>query len=318
MDYLPAERARGITITSATITFAWPPLSSRDSRISHTINLIDTPGHADFTFEVERSIRVLDGAVTILDGVAGVEAQTEKVWRQADRYNIPRIIFVNKLDREGAEFGRVVKEIAARLGVMPAVTQIPLLEVEMDEKSARVGEELFNGVVDVVRMVVTRWVKNSDGRERETFPVADLRHSHPMIHKEAILARAALVDVLGTIDDVLVERFLEVEDPQLIQPDDIIRSIRFCTLNNATRVIPVFAGAAFKNMGVQPLLDAVLDYLPSPMEAGKQNVAVSVQGQRAVITAKEAGNVCALAFKVVQDAKRGVLVYVRVYSGMLY
>jgi len=315
MDYLPAERARGITITSATITFTWPPSNSNNSRPVHTINLIDTPGHADFTFEVERSIRVLDGAVTILDGVAGVEAQTEKVWRQADRYVIPRIIFVNKLDREGAEFGRVVKEIAARLNVMPAVAQIPLLEIETDEKSARVGEELFTGVVDVVHMTVTRWEKGTDGSNMQSFPVKAIEDSHPRIYQEASVARAALIEALSTVDDKLVECFLEVEDPLLIPAEEIQRSIRYVTLRKSTRVIPVFAGAAFRNMGVQPLLDAVIDYLPSPFEAGKNHVIVSVQGERALITAKEAGNVCALAFKVVQDAKRGVLVYVRVYSG---
>lgn len=300
MDYLPAERARGITITSACITFPWH---------NNTINLIDTPGHADFTFEVERSIRVLDGAVTILDGVAGVEAQTEKVWRQAERYSIPRIVFINKLDRMGAGFGRTVKEIGMKLNGWPAVVQIPIYET--DEAS----EEVFKGVVDVVENRVFRWGKTGgDGRDVEVYDYKWLQEKMPKCHEEALKARVALVELLSEFDDNLVELYLSLGDHHLIPAMEIKRALRRLTLDGKGRVIPVFCGASFRNIGVQPLLDGVIDYLPSPKD--RPPVAVSYyEGKETALLDISDQHICALAFKVVNDPKKGIMVFVRVYSG---
>ncbi|RPB18353.1 P-loop containing nucleoside triphosphate hydrolase protein [Terfezia boudieri ATCC MYA-4762] len=302
MDYLPAERARGITITSACITFPWH---------THTVNLIDTPGHADFTFEVERAIRVLDGAVTILDGVAGVEAQTEKVWRQAERYNIPRIIFVNKLDRMGAGFGRTVKEIGVKLNGWPAVMQIPMYET--DEAS----DEVFKGVVDVVENRVFRWGESGgDGRNVEVYDFNWLKEKMPKLHEEALRARVALVELLSEFDDHLVEMYLELGDHQFIPATEIKKVLRRLTLNGRGRVIPVFCGASFRNIGVQPLLDGVVDYLPSPQD--RPPAAVSYyEGKETALLDISDDRICALAFKVIHDPKRGMMVFVRVYSGVL-
>ncbi|KAK6335824.1 Ribosome-releasing factor 2, mitochondrial, variant 2 [Orbilia blumenaviensis] len=315
MDYLPEEKQRGITITSAAITLEWPPspphTTTQDilSLPIHTINLIDTPGHADFTFEVERSIRVLDGAVTILDGVAGVEAQTETVWRQADRYHIPRIIYVNKMDREGAVFGRVVKDIAARLNVWPAVTQIPV--------HGNVKDGLLGGVVDLVHMNLINWKSETEGRGMTLTPLESVKEKYSGLYAEAIKARTALVEVLAEWDETILSRFVETEDQASITAEDLKRALRFCTLNPHTRVIPVLMGASRVNMGVQPVLDAVLDYLPDPTECGKSKIPATVNGEKALLDAKEASKVCALVFKVMHDPKRGMLSYVRVYSGTL-
>ncbi|KAK6532722.1 Ribosome-releasing factor 2, mitochondrial, variant 2 [Arthrobotrys megalospora] len=315
MDYLPEEKQRGITITSAAITLEWPPSPPHTttpdilSAPIHTINLIDTPGHADFTFEVERSIRVLDGAVTILDGVAGVEAQTETVWRQADRYHIPRIIYVNKMDREGAVFGRVVKDIAARLNVWPAVTQIPV--------HGNVKEGLLGGVVDLIHMNIINWKSETEGRAMTLTPLESIKEKYSGLYAEAVKARTALVELLAEWDEAILSKFVETEDEASITAGDLKRALRFCTLNPHTRVIPVLMGASRVNMGVQPVLDAVLDYLPDPTECGKNKIPVTVQGEKALLDAKEASKVCALVFKVMHDPKRGMLSYVRVYSGTL-
>lgn len=309
MDYLPAERARGITITSAAITFSWTP-STPDSS-PHTINLIDTPGHADFTFEVERSIRVLDGAVTILDGVAGVEAQTEKVWRQAERYNIPRIVFINKLDRIGARFGPTVKEIAAKLNGWPAVCQLPIYE-----NDGKGGEDIFRGLVDVVDQRVFMWPLGGDGQKIDLHDYAWLETNKPDLHAEALTARIALVELLSEYDENLVEVFLELGDHHLIQAADIKKSLRKATLKGDGRIIPVLCGASFRNVGVQPLLDAVIDFLPSPLDRPPVEVSYDRGKHRGVLEVTD-DKVCALAFKVVNDPKRGAMVYVRVYSGTL-
>ncbi|RVD84693.1 uncharacterized protein DFL_006423 [Arthrobotrys flagrans] len=315
MDYLPEEKQRGITITSAAITLEWPPSPPHTTTPDilslpiHTINLIDTPGHADFTFEVERSIRVLDGAVTILDGVAGVEAQTETVWRQADRYHIPRIIYVNKMDREGAVFGRVVKDIAARLNVWPAVTQIPI--------HGNVKEGLLGGVVDLLHMNIINWNPETEGRGMALTPLESIKEKHPGLYAEAIKARTALVELLAEWDEAILSKFVETEDQASVTALDLKRALRFCTLNPHTKVIPVLMGASRVNMGVQPVLDAVLDYLPDPTECGKDKIPVMVHGEKALLDAKEASKVCALVFKVMHDPKRGMLSYVRVYSGTL-
>jgi elongation factor G len=349
-DFLPAERARGITIQSAAITFHWPPLppgttnqpqppASFDtvspSSYPHNVNLIDTPGHADFTFEVLRSLRVLDGAVCILDGVAGVEAQTEKVWTQAGHYHIPRIIFVNKLDRVGAAFSRTVKEIGARLHAWPAVCQIPWWQG---------GKGDFVGIGDAVNLRGMLWKIGGDGRDIQAFGLEELEKTDGNFAEEIKKARIALVEILSEHDDAMVESFLEYDEDHLAIPGlHIMQSLRRIVLQTPQTVIPVFAGASFRNIGVQPLLDAVVDLLPSPLERPDAEISIGpptstlsallsssaakpAKSSRKESTTKsqqlsvpEAKNLtaCALAFKVVNDPKRGVLVYVRVYSGSI-
>jgi len=340
-DFLPAERARGITIQSAAVTLAWPPFNNEapkpaagapKSHVPHTINLIDTPGHADFTFEVLRSLRILDGAVCILDGVAGVEAQTEKVWAQANNYNIPRIVFVNKLDRDGAAFERTVKEVGTRLRGWPAVCQIPWWEG---------GKGKFMGVGDAINLCALKW-KGGDGKSIETFYLQELLEEDSGLRDELIKARIALIEALCEFDEELLSTWLDCGDDALAVPAQAIRdSLRRCIIDGSGRLIPVFAGASFRNIGVQPLLDAVDDYLPNPTERpdpeislgsqkaglsellnGKLSIAMTGAKQvtkkghapKALVAQFEA---CALAFKVVNDARRGVLVYVRVYSGSI-
>ncbi|KAJ5099843.1 Ribosome-releasing factor 2 [Penicillium argentinense] len=353
-DFLPAERARGITIQSAAITFHWPPgnvdgaqTGARDqslprSAASHTINLIDTPGHADFTFEVMRSLRILDGAVCILDGVAGVEAQTEKVWHQASTYKIPRVIYVNKLDRDGAAFGRTVREVSSRLSVYPAVCHIPWFEGVTGP---------FVGIADAINLQALRWKEGDDGRTVKMMNLEQLDAEEPSLGQELRKARIALVELLSEQDETIVENFFECdEDHMAVSSMDIIDSLRRCVLDPTSRIVPLFAGASFRNMGVQPLLDAVVNLLPSPAEASDPEVSIGgvkgglrrllsgdlivEQSEKASVPAKSKKKKntapqtnpkdaidklqsCALAFKVVNDAKRGVLVYVRVYSGSL-
>ncbi|KAL4807752.1 ribosome-releasing factor 2, mitochondrial [Aspergillus unguis] len=349
-DFLPAERARGITIQSAAITFHWPPGETSGpppdpqapkSASPHLVNLIDTPGHADFTFEVLRSLRILDGAVCILDGVAGVEAQTEQVWHQASTYNIPRIVYVNKLDRDGAAFGRTVREVASRLGGWPAVCQIPWFEG---------GNGSFVGVADAINMQGLRWDKG-DGKSVRRFSLQELDEVESQLGQELRRARVALIELLSEHDDSIVEKFFECEEDHLkVSPNDILDSLRRCLLEGSGRkVIPIFAGASFRNIGVQPLLDNVVDLLPSPQETPDPEVEIAgvrgslrrllsgdllVEQKEKAVPAKgkqkkkselvadsrsaiQQLHGCALAFKVVNDAKRGVLVYVRVYSGSL-
>ncbi|KAK9481186.1 P-loop containing nucleoside triphosphate hydrolase protein [Lipomyces japonicus] len=300
MDYLPAERNRGITITSAAISLDWN---------SHRINLIDTPGHADFTFEVIRSIRVLDGAVTILDGVEGVEAQTEKVWQQASDMLIPKIVFVNKMDREGAGFGRTVREIAGKLQARTCIINMPLWKTSAPQGGNGMTQTDFVGVIDVLEMKAIEWTSGGDG---EQYSVAELQGTDL---EEATRARIALVETLTELDDVLVEKFLEIEDHMMIPSADIKAALRRCTLAN--QVVPVLCGASFRNIGVQPLLDAVIDYLPSPAERPVAIFTGNKPGQEfAVDKVPEIG--CGLAFKVTHDNRTGAIqVFVRVYSGQL-
>jgi elongation factor G len=358
-DFLPAERARGITIQSAAITFHWPPGEVDGSTLQqtgadgapiprsaspHTINLIDTPGHADFTFEVMRSLRILDGAVCILDGVAGVEAQTEQVWNQASTYKIPRVIYVNKLDRDGAAFGRTVREVSSRLGVYPAVCQIPWFQG---------GNGPFVGVADAIHLQGLRWKEGEDGRAVKMADLQQLEAEEPSLAQELRRARIALVELLSEQDEAIVEKFFECDEDHLaVSSADIIESLRRCVLDQSSRIVPLFAGASFRNMGVQPLLDSIVNLLPSPPEAPDPEVSIGgVKGglrrllsgdliveQSEQATAPSKGKQhkkkksalqsdskdaisklqsCALAFKVVNDPKRGVLVYVRVYSGSL-
>ncbi|KAK7207281.1 ribosome-releasing factor 2, mitochondrial [Myxozyma melibiosi] len=298
MDYLPAERNRGITITSAAISFDWN---------SHRVNLIDTPGHADFTFEVIRSIRVLDGAVTVLDGVEGVEAQTEKVWHQAKSMGIPRIIFVNKMDREGAGFGRTVREVAGKLQAKTAVINMPMFRAEIVD-GMTVARSC--GIIDVIEMKAIEWAPNTDGRE---FKVLELTGEHL---EEATKARVALVETLAELDDDMIEKFLEADDDHMaIASADIKKALRRCTLAN--KLVPVLSGASFRNIGVQPLLDAVIDYLPSPADRPSP-IMKSTDPKIPDVPLAKAGTGSALAFKVIHDGHTGkILVFVRVYSGTL-
>ncbi|TVY19671.1 Mitochondrial ribosome-releasing factor 2 [Lachnellula arida] len=341
-DFLPAERARGITIQSAAVTLAWPPFTNEvhkpiadapKSHVPHTINLIDTPGHADFTFEVLRSLRILDGAVCILDGVAGVEAQTEKVWAQANNYSIPRIVFVNKLDRDGAAFERTIKQIGTRLRGWPAVCQIPWWEG---------GKGKFTGVGDAINLCALKWNEGGDGKSIEKFDLKELMQEDSGLRDELLKARSALIEVLCEFDEQLLATWMDCGDDALAVPAQAIRdSLRRCTLDGSGRLIPVFAGASFRNIGVQPLLDAVDDYLPDPTERpdpeislGNQKaslpdllsgkLAIAATGGKQVMKKGHSPHAvvahiaaCALAFKVVNDARRGVLVYVRVYSGSI-
>ncbi|KAL9098165.1 MAG: hypothetical protein Q9163_006124, partial [Psora crenata] len=344
-DFLPAERARGVTIQSAAISFHWPPLPDDSGcrspktadLVPHNINLIDTPGHADFTFEVLRSLRILDGAVCILDGVAGVEAQTEKVWYQAAKYHIPKIIYVNKLDRDGAAFGETVKQIASRLHTWPAVCQIPWWKG---------GNGSFCGVGDPVGMRAIHWTGEGDGTGFKVVGIQDLGPDDAQFREEIKKARLALVELLSEVDEQMVEKYLEAEEDSLAIPAaDVSASLRRCILDPSSHIVPVFAGASFRNIGVQPLLDAVVQLLPSPVEAPHPEVKLdgingtlsdllsgklmqtgstgsskksSARGHKKPSTALIQNlEACALAFKVVHDARRGMLVYVRVYSGNL-
>ncbi|OAP65680.1 translation elongation factor G [Fonsecaea erecta] len=346
-DFLPAERARGITIQSAAITFKWPPDHAATpsgpaddveaqprARFSHTINLIDTPGHADFTFEVRRSLRILDGAVCILDGVAGVEAQTEQVWAQAGEWNIPRIAYINKLDRDGAAFGRTVREIGSRLSGWPAVCQIPWFEG---------GKGRFIGVGDVINLDGLLYEYGGDGKGIERYPFSRLQQEHPEFAQELRRARTALVELLSEHDDQLVEAFFDAEEDHLkVTPAQIWDSLRRGLLTPQSMIIPVFAGASFRNIGVQPLLDAVTNLLPAPEERPDPEIGLGpasgglsqlIRGdlsleKRASKSKKKGSELvsaavgkalqgCALAFKVVNDPRKGMLVYIRVYSGTI-
>ena len=237
MDWMEQEQERGITITSAATTCFW-----RD----HRINIIDTPGHVDFTIEVERSLKVLDGAVCVFDGVAGVEPQSETVWRQADKYKVPRICFVNKLDRTGADFYRCVEMIKDRLGCKPLVLQIP------------VGAEAeLKGIIDLVRMKAVIWQNEDLGAK---FDIVDIPSD---LKEKADVYRKELVEAAVEEDEKLMEAYLEGKEPS---EEDLIKCIRKGTLGFS--FVPITTGSAFKNKGVQPLLDAVIDYLPSPKDIG--------------------------------------------------
>ncbi|GAA0332527.1 elongation factor G [Actinoallomurus spadix] len=292
MDWMEQEQERGITITSAATTCHWTV-----DDVDHTINIIDTPGHVDFTVEVERSLRVLDGAVAVFDGVAGVEPQSETVWRQADRYNVPRICFVNKLDRVGAEFHRCVDMIVDRLNATPLVLQIPI-GAEAD----------FKGVVDLVRMKALVW--SAEAAKGEMYDVVDIPESHADAAREW---HDKLVETLAEADDEIMELYLEGHEPTT---DQLIPAIRRATL--AGSLTPVTCGTAFKNKGVQPLLDAIVNYLPSPLdiEAIKGH---DMRDEEKAIERKPSEDepFAALAFKIMSDPHLGKLTFIRVYSGVL-
>ncbi|KAI8899166.1 P-loop containing nucleoside triphosphate hydrolase protein [Globomyces pollinis-pini] len=303
-DYLKVERERGITVQSACIPLSWN---------SHRINLIDTPGHVDFTIEVERSLRVLDGAITILDGVSGVEAQTETVWRQSNNYKIPRIIYVNKMDRPGAAFGKTLQSIQKRLigWGKPLVTQLPIFQtINGDMSSKDLSEGNFEGVVDVLRLERLDWKADAkNGGIITKHPLTD-----GILFDQALKAREELIENLSDIDEEIVEAFMEADGDHLkISAIDIEKALRRCTLNGSG--VPVLCGASFKNIGVQPLLDSVIKYLPSPKDV-PDAVAIDSKGVEFPVKITD-GKLCALAFKVIYDAQKGPLVFVRVYSGKL-
>jgi elongation factor G len=288
MDWMVQEQERGITITSAATTCYW-----NDNRI----NIIDTPGHVDFTVEVERSLRVLDGAVAVFDAVAGVEPQTETVWRQADKYHVPRMCFVNKMDRTGADFYRCVDMIKDRLDATVAVVQLPIG-----------AESGFRGVVDLINMNALVWPEEASKGEK--FDVVDIPAE---LVGQAEAYHAELVDALSNFDDAITEKYLADEE---ITPEDIHKGLRTATI--AGQLVPVLCGSAFKNKGVQPMLDAVVDYLPSPVDIpptkGLDMKGIEELEREASDNAPFSG----LAFKIATDPlSGGKLTYVRVYSGKL-
>jgi elongation factor G len=284
MDWMQQEQERGITITSAATTAFW-----RDFRI----NIIDTPGHVDFTVEVERSLRVLDGAIAVFDSVAGVEPQSETVWRQADRYRVPRIAFINKMDRVGADFFAAVQSMVDRLGAHPVPVQLPIGQ-----------EEHFRGVVDVVEMGAVVW-EDDLGTKMSTVEVPDeLREQAEEYHHQ-------LIDAVAEHDEELLETYLT--DEEAVTPEMIRRALRKATLEIA--VTPVLLGSAFKNKGVQPLLDAVIDYLPSPLDVPPIHGVDPRTGVELARRPSQDEPFSALAFKVMTDPYVGKLTYFRVYSG---
>ncbi|MGA8154501.1 MAG: elongation factor G [Terriglobales bacterium] len=286
MDWMEQEQERGITITSAATTCTW-----RDIRI----NIIDTPGHVDFTAEVERSLRVLDGAVAVFDAVHGVQPQSEKVWRQADKYGVPRICFINKIDKMGADFEHAVDTLRKRLNAKPVAVQIPIGQ-----------EDKFKGVIDLVEMKSIVWQDDTIGAEYTTGSIpAELQ-------KKAEAFHAQLVETIAENDDDILHKFLEGET---ISAGELRASLRKSTIG--LKLFPVVVGTAFKNKGIQPLLDAVVDYLPSPIDAGEVRGVNPETGE--VITRKPADSepFSALAFKIMADPFVGQLTFIRVYSGQL-
>jgi elongation factor G len=288
MDWMEQEQERGITITSAATTCMWN---------DHRVNIIDTPGHVDFTIEVERSMRVLDGAVAVLDSVAGVEPQTETVWRQADKYSVPRICFANKMDRVGADFYRCVDMMIDRLGARPLVLQLPLG-----------GEDEFRGVIDLVRMKAVVWKDESLGA---SFEDMDIPADYMAKAKEY---REKLVETAVEQDDVLLEKYLGGEEPSI---EDLKRCIRKGTVTFS--FVPMLCGSAFKNKGVQPLLDAVVDYLPSPIDRGAMEGIDPNSKEEAKVLRKpdDSEPLSLLAFKIMDDPFVGTITFCRLYSGKI-
>ncbi len=290
MDWMAQEQERGITITSAATRCAWN---------DHVVNIIDTPGHVDFTAEVERSLRVLDGAVAVFCAVGGVEPQSETVWRQAEKYGVPRIVFVNKMDRTGADFQRVVEEVRERLAANPLVLQVPIG-----------AEEHFTGMVDLVTMEARVFDDPMGASYSEAEVPEDLRD-------EADDLREKLFDTLSMFDDSLMEKYLEGDE---ISPDEIRAAVRKGTVSG--EFVPVVCGSAFRNKGVQLLLDAIVDYLPSPLDIPPVQAVLSDEdlelGRKPEERApSDKDPLCALAFKVMTDPYVGQLVFIRIYSGVL-
>jgi elongation factor G len=286
MDWMEQEQERGITITSAATTCFW-----RD----HTINIIDTPGHVDFTIEVERCLRVLDGAVAVFCAVGGVEPQSETVWRQADKYAIPRIAFVNKMDRTGANYERCLEMIRRRLGGNPLPLQLPVG-----------SEESFKGVIDLIGEQLLTFDEATQGATVIKLPVPE------EFKEQTTAARMALLEKLADFDEGVMEKYLE---EQAVSVEEIKRAVRQATLNS--QVVPVLCGSAFKNKGVQPLLDAIVDYLPSPLEVPPVE-GHGPDGEVLIRKASSTEKFCGLAFKLASDPFVDKLTYLRVYSGRLH
>ncbi len=284
MDWMTQERERGITITAAATTVYW---------LNHRINIIDTPGHVDFTIEVERSLKVLDGAVIVFCGVGGVEPQSETVWRQADRYQVPRIAFVNKLDRLGADFYRVVKMMAEKFQEIPVPVQLPIGV-----------EDHFTGVIDLITEEAYIWHTEDLGATYEIQPIPEERL------KEVAAARHKLLDILTTFDEALLEKYLAGDK---ITSLDIKSAIRKGTLE--LRIVPVFCGTALKNKGIQKLLDGIVDYLPSPLDIPPAKGFNPKTNQEEIRAVDPQAPFAALVFKLAFDPNRGMLSYIRIYSG---
>jgi elongation factor G len=297
MDWMEQEQERGITITSAATTCFWK---------DHRINIIDTPGHVDFTVEVERSLRVLDGAVAVFDSVAGVEPQSETVWRQADKYRVPRICFVNKMDRIGADFRRTLDQIETKLGSNPVAVQIPIG-----------SEDRFRGAIDLIRMKAIVYKDETMGADYELEDIpADMQ-------AEAQEYREKLIEKVSESDDQLLEKYLSGE---AVTEAEIIRALRARTIasvrdDKQPTFVPVICGSAFKNKGIQPLLDAVVDFLPSPLDIppveGLNPRSKGADGATIQRTAADEEPFAALAFKIMTDPFVGQLTFFRVYSGVL-
>jgi elongation factor G len=286
MDWMEQERERGITITSAATTCYWK---------DYQINIIDTPGHVDFTIEVERSLRVLDGAVTVFDGVAGVEPQSETVWRQADKYGVPRICFVNKMDRTGANFYRCVDMIVTRLGAKPAVCHIPYGE----------GED-FDGIIDLIAMKLVKWEGSDLGAKFDYYEIPD------NYKEKAKKYRESLIETVVDADEKIMEKYLEGSE---VTNEEIKKCLRKGAISHT--FVPVICGSAFKNKGVQLLLDAICDYLPSPLDIPPTK-GTNPETDAEIVRKPDASEpFSGLAFKVMTDPFVGSITFVRIYSGKI-
>ncbi|MCG6877917.1 MAG: elongation factor G [Deltaproteobacteria bacterium] len=285
MDWMVEEKERGITITSAVTSCDWS---------GHTINIIDTPGHVDFTIEVERSLRVLDGAIGVFCAVGGVEPQSETVWHQADRYHVPKIAFINKLDRVGADFFRVVEMMKERLGAVPLILQIPWG-----------AEDQFRGIIDLIRMEAILWEDETFGAKFTAIPIPE------EMQEPATKYRELLLETLADNDDGVMEKYLSEEE---IPVQELKEAIRKAAIRMV--LVPVFCGSALKNKGIQPLLDGIVDYLPSPLDVPPIAGIHPVTGEKGTRPPKPGGPLSALAFKVMMDQGRK-MTYLRIYSGTL-
>ncbi len=286
MDWMEQEQERGITITAAATTCFWK---------NHRINIIDTPGHVDFTIEVERSLRVLDGAIVVFDAVSGVEPQSETVWRQADKYHVPRLCFINKMDRIGADFQNSVQSITDKLKTTPLCLQLPI------------GSETdFKGVIDLIEQKAFIWDQEESGENYSTVPIPETQK------KQVQEAREKIIECAAEADDKIMKKYLAEE---YISSEDIKKALRTATLN--LQVTPVFCGSAFKNKGVQQIISAVLDYLPGPLDLPPKKGVGGKKGEKVSCPTDFEHPVCVLAFKLMEDPFAGHLTYIRVYSGQL-
>ena len=293
MDWMEQEQERGITITSAATTCFWSGMNQQYEE--HRINIIDTPGHVDFTIEVERSLRVLDGAVVVFCGTSGVEPQSETVWRQANRYEVPRMVFVNKMDRAGADFFRVVEQIRERLGSNPVPVQLAIG-----------AEEKFEGVVDLIRMKAIYWDESDQGLTYETRDIPEELVSDANTWREQMMEAAAVAS------EELMDKYLEEGE---LAEEEIKQGLRLRTIAN--EIVPALCGSAFKNKGVQAMLDAVIDFLPAPTEVKAIEGLLDEQGTTGIRESNDEAPFSALAFKIATDPFVGTLTFFRVYSGVL-